>query len=331
MSTTAKKIRVGVLRGGPSGEYDVSLKTGKNIIDSLQTLDKYEVSDIFIDRSGNWHMKGVARPIERILPHVDVIVNALHGTYGEDGRVQSILESHNMPFTGSGSFGSAIGMNKPLAKKFFRGEGLLTPEHFVVKKENYVQSLLNRIKTRYPHLRLVKPASSGSSLGVSLVKHHDELELAILNAFEHSDDVLLEEFIKGREATCGVVEGRDGVYALHPVEIRDLSEAGANGKDIWSYESKYSDDLHELVCPGNFTAEEARQIQDAAVRAHKALGLRHYSRSDFIVTKYGPYILEVNTLPGMTSASLFPRSLSVAGVSLPEFLDHIVTLAIEQG
>ena len=114
----SRKLKVGVLRGGPSGEYEVSLKTGKNIIDTLRSRENYEVQDIFIDRNGNWHSAGIARPAERILPHIDVAVNALHGTYGEDGRVQQILESHNIPFTGSGSLGSAIGMNKPLAKNF---------------------------------------------------------------------------------------------------------------------------------------------------------------------------------------------------------------------
>lgn len=324
------------MRGGPSGEYEVSLKTGKNIIDSLRTRDNYEVKDIFIDRSGNWHMDGAARTHDRIFPHVDVIVNALHGTYGEDGRVQQLLESHQVPFTGSKSLGSALGMNKPLAKKFFKKFGLLTPEHYVIKKHDYSPEILRKIIIKYPHLRLVKPASSGSSLGVSVFNNLEELKTAVDNAFEHSDTVLVEEFIKGREATCGVVEGtaHGEVHALHPVEIRDLSrkpEVETGGKNpIWSYESKYSDDLHELICPGNFTPEEALAIQKSAIAAHNALGLRHYSRSDFILNKMGTYILEVNTLPGMTSASLFPKALSVAGISTPDFLDHIITLAIEK-
>lgn len=334
----SKKLKVGVLRGGPSGEYEVSLKTGKNILDALKSSDKYQVEDIFIDRSGVWHIGGLPRTIDRVLPHVDVVVNALHGTYGEDGQVQKILESHKVPFTGSGSLGSAIGMNKPQAKKFFRKHGLLTPEHITVEKHSFTPSLLRKIASKYPHLRLVKPASSGSSLGVSVANSEAELGHAINNAFAHSDSVLIEEFIKGREATCGVVEGtKNGeVYALHPVEIRDLSRERMEGtssdekgkkNSIWSYESKYSDDLHELICPGNFSKEESELIQQASVAAHKALGLSHYSRSDFILNRMGVYILETNTLPGLTSTSLFPRSLAVAGVSLSEFLDHIISLA----
>ena len=339
--TQSKKLRVGVLRGGPSGEYEISLKTGKNIIDALQGRSDYEIQDIFVDRGGVWHVGGISRPAERFLPYVDVIVNALHGAYGEDGRVQQLLESHNVPYTGSRPLGSALGMNKPLAKKFFRAHGFLTPEHTVIKKENYSPEMLRKINTDYPHLRLVKPASAGSSLGVRAVNSHEEFEEAVAQAFEHSDSVMVEEYLNGREATCGVVEGSSGqeVYALHPIEIRVLScdplpdaeNSGENKRNrIWSYESKYRDDLHELICPGNFTVDEIRLIQQAAIGAHRALGLRHYSRSDFILNRLGVHILEVNTLPGLTPMSLFPRALSVAGLSLGEFLDHIIALALKE-
>lgn len=298
MNSAAKKIRVGVLRGGPSDEYEQSLNTGKHIIDSLQaplTQDKYEVSDIFIDRSGNWHLKGLVRPVERVLPHVDIVVNGLHGAYGEDGRVQHLLELHRMPFTGTGSLGSAISMNISLAKKFFRDEGLLVTEHLVVKKENFLQSLLHRIKTRYPHLRLVRPATQ-MSLGMTVISHHDELESAIQRAFAFSDTVLLEEHVNGRHIMCGVVEGNDGVYALRPV--------------------------------GEFSAKEMEQLQDAAVRAHNVLGLRHYSSADFVMTKFGPYIIGVRTLPNLGATSPFSKALETAGIQSPEFLDHIITLGL---
>ena len=170
--TQSKKLRVGVLRGGPSGEYEISLKTGKNIISVLHERPNYEVQDIFIDRNGIWHTGGVSRSAGRILQHVDVIVNALHGSYGEDGRVQQLMESHGVPYTGSRSFGSALGMNKPLAKKFFKMHGLLTPEHTIVRKDNYSPESLRKIMTDYPHLRLVKPASSGSSLGVGVINNY---------------------------------------------------------------------------------------------------------------------------------------------------------------
>ncbi len=323
-----RKLKVGVMRGGPSDEYEVSLKTGKNVIDSLQESGTHDVQDIFIDRSGSWHIDGVIRPVERIFPHIDVAVNAMHGSYGEDGRVQQLLESHHVPFTGSGSLGSAISMNKALSKKFFKENGLLTPEHVLIKKSNFASELFHKIFNSYPHLKLVKPVSSGSSLGVTVFKTASEFEDAVNAAFNYSDSVLVEEYIKGREATCGVLEDSDGnIVALHPVEIRDLSKSN---KDIWGYNSKYSNDLHELICPGNFTEEETQRMMQSAVTAHKALGLRHYSRSDFIVTRRGIYILETNTLPGLTSTSLYPKALSVAGISIGEFLNHIIELALRR-
>lgn len=323
-----RKLKVGVMRGGPSDEYEVSLKTGKNVIDSLQEIDRHDVQDIFIDRSGLWHIDGVVRPVERIFPHVDVVVNAMHGSYGEDGRVQQLLESHRVPFTGSGSLGSALSMNKALSKKFFKDHGLLTPEHVVIKKNNFVSELFHKIFHKYPHLKLVKPVSSGSSLGVTVFKTASEFEDAVNQAFNYSDSVLVEELIKGREATCGVLEDSNGnIIALHPVEIRDLS---TGNKEIWGYDSKYSNDLHELICPGNFSEEDTRKIMQAAVTAHRALGLRHYSRSDFIVTRRGVYILETNTLPGLTSTSLYPKALNNAGISLGEFLDHTIELALRR-
>lgn len=342
MSVTgpSRKIRVGVLRGGPSGEYNVSLRTGKNIINALRDGKNYAVQDIFIDRDGVWHIDGVARAVERIFPHVDVVVNALHGAYGEDGRVQRLLESHHIPFTGSGSLGSALGMNKHLAKRRFKMRGLLTPEHFAIEKTDYSQEIVKKIIADYPHLKLVKPASSGSSLGVSIINDCNELEKAIVSAFEHSDTALVEEYIKGREATCGVIEsGRASeVYALQPIEIRHLSDqnsqnardnsSGGGASGVWTYASKYNDALHELICPAGFAPAEITLIQRTAVEAHKALGLRHYSRSDFIVNRFGVYILETNTLPGLTPTSLFPKALSVAGLSLADFLDHIIAIAM---
>lgn len=318
---------MGVLRGGPSDEYEVSLKTGHSILEALKDHAHYAVQDIFIDRQGNWHINGVVRPIERVLPHIDVAVNALHGRFGEDGRVQQLLDTHKVPYTGAGAFASALAMNKHLSKKFYRNHGLLVPEHVIIKKSEYKPELLLKIIKNYPHLRLVKPATSGSSLGVTVINTYDELEGAVQEAFKFSDMVMVEEFIKGREATCGVVEGENETYALHPIEIRDLSKKGKK-QDVWGYASKYSDDLHELICPGDFTEKQTRAIQKAAVDAHKALGLRHYSRSDFMINKNGVYILETNTLPGLTKASLFPRALAVAGITLTEFLDHLIKLAV---
>ena len=322
----SRKLKVGVMRGGPSGEYEVSLKTGNSVMSALR--DKHTVRDIFIDKAGAWHIDGVARTPDRIFPHVDVVFNALHGEYGEDGRVQQLMDAYGIPYTGSKTLGSAIGMNKILAKKYFIDHGLKTPRHLKVRSENNNKETIVKIKKEFPGISIVKPVSAGSSLGVSVVRDPEAFGEALEKAFAYSPSAMIEEYIQGREATCGVGEGsRAGdLYALHPVEIRNLSE----NKDLWDYESKYSDELHDLICPGNFTPEEAAAIQDFSIRAHNALDLRHYSRSDFIVADDGIYILEVNTLPGLTASSLFPRALAAANLSLAKFLDHVVQLAVNK-
>ncbi len=324
--TRTRKLTVGVMRGGPSSEYEVSLKTGSNIMKELR--DRHTVRDIFIDRTGRWHIDGVERSPDRILPHVDVVFNAMHGTFGEDGRVQAILDAHKTPYTGSNALASALGMNKWLSKKYFREHKLNTPRGTLLRQHSYDDRILDALLEDFKGMVVVKPVAAGSSIGVSLVRDHASFHDALHNAFAYSPEALAEEYILGKEATCGVVEGshRGEIYALPPVEIRNTSAH----KDIWGYDAKYSDDLHELVCPGDFSRDERWAIEDAAIRAHKALGLSHYSRSDFMVTPNGIYILETNTLPGFTSASLFPKALAVAGVHVHEFLDHVLELAMRK-
>jgi len=315
---------IGVMRGGPSSEYEVSLKTGSSVMNELR--DRYKVRDIFIDRNGVWHIDGVARNPERILPHVDVVFNALHGTYGEDGRVQQIIDAFDVPYTGSKSLPSAIGMNKWLSKKFFREHKINTPRAILIEnRQIYDERTLSSILDDFRGAVVVKPISAGSSVGVSVVREPSAFYPALKKALEHSHQALVEEYIFGREATVATLEGSEpGVlHALPPIAIKNKSAS----KDFWNYESKYSDDLHELVCPGDFYPEERFALEDAAIRAHKALGLRHYSRSDFIVTSQGIYLLEINSLPGLTPSSLVPVALRASDVTFGEFLDHVIDFA----
>lgn len=323
-------IRVGVLRGGPSHEYDVSIKSGGTVLKHL-SKDKYHAHDIFIDRDGVWHMSGLPVDPHDALSRLDVVVNALHGAYGEDGKVQHLLDRQGIPYTGSGALASAIGMNKALSKKEYEKRGLRTPRHVLVRREDVLtkgdfEEKLLHIFRSLPVPVVTKPVSSGSSVGVSVVKGFHEFEDAIIEAFKYGDTVLVEEFIPGVEATCGVIDGfrGDELYALPPIEIR------AKHGGIFDYDAKYKEGMSDEIVPGNFTHEQKEEIMRLAREAHRALGLRHYSRSDFIVTpRRGIYILETNTLPGMTDASLVPKALSAVGVGLPEFLDHIIGLALE--
>lgn len=318
------KIRVGVLRGGPSLEYDVSLKTGEAVLKNLP--EHYLGVDVFISRDGVWHYHGLPRKPLQILKHLDVVFNAMHGEYGEDGKVQQILDYHQTPYTGSQSFASALAMNKAMAKEVYRRQGIKTPVAMVVTASKYRAEDIHSIFRSFHLPAIVKPIASGSSFGVEKVENFHELGETLPRILAEFNSVLIEEFISGREATCGVVENFRGqkLYSLLPVEI--IKPAS---KDFFDYEAKYGGGSQE-ICPGNFSVAEKMEIQKLAKEAHQALGLRHYSRSDFIVhPKRGIYTLETNTLPGLTSESLFPKSLEAVGSDLPNFLDHLVQLAIQ--
>ncbi|MEK9131907.1 MAG: D-alanine--D-alanine ligase [Patescibacteria group bacterium] len=321
-----RKTRVAVLSGGPSSEYDVSLKTGRTVLDSLP--EEYIGHDIFIDKAGNWHFEGIRREPKDILKKVDVVFNALHGEFGEDGKLQKLLDSFGVPYTGSGALGSAIGMNKVLTKRLCKTHGIKTAHHTVLKQHELTHAKVVELFKTFPMPAIVKPVASGSSVGVSVARTLPELSRALVHAFEYGPEAIIEEYIVGKEATCGVIEHFRGhpLYALMPVEIILPRKDGA----VFDYTAKYTGGAKEL-CPGSFTPAEKKQIQDAAIAVHKVLGLKHYSRSDFIVhPKRGVYLLEVNTLPGMTRESLFPLALSAVGSSISEFVGHTLKLALKR-
>jgi len=319
------RIKVAVLRGGPGDEHEISLKSGKNVIDNLS--DKYVPVDIFVAKNKDWYLDGVKITPAKLFQNVDVVFNAMHGEYGEDGKVQQIFNHFGVKYTGSQVLASALGMNKVLSKEIFTKNGLKTPIYKVVRKGDNLTNIDHTIFKTFPIPAIVKPGGSGSSLGVSLVKVLKDILPALEKALKYSDVVIVEEFIQGKEATCGVIENfRDEpIYPLLPVEIIKPREF-----EFFGYEAKYSGKASE-ICPGNFSEQEKMIIQNMAVEAHRVLGLRHYSRSDFIVSpKRGVYLLEVNTLPGLTKESLLPKSLEAIGCSLPSFLDHIIALASGQ-
>ncbi len=323
------RARVGVLRGGMSHEYEVSLATGGSVLKHLPAV--YRGHDILIDRQGVWYWNGLPTPPVQIARQVDVFFNALHGEYGEDGRVQQLLDNLAVAYTGSRTAPSALGMNKAMAKDIFRRAGLRVPPGMVVRKENNGQEREEavRIVAREVFQTIsppwvVKPNDRGSSVGLFFARSVGELAQAIMMAWEISPAILVEHYLRGREATCGVVDEFRGAenYALPPIEIRHPA-----GKPVWDYQDKYSGETEE-ICPGNFKAEEKREIENLAVAAHRALGLRHYSRSDFILTPHGIYLLETNSLPGLTDESLLPKALKVVGCPYPNFLDHVIGLAM---
>lgn len=322
-------LRVGVLRGGPSNEYEISLNSGAAVLSALKNnfFDRYDAKDIFIDREGVWHVGGVATAPADALRHFDLAFNALHGTFGEDGKIQHFFETHQMPFTGSGSLGSAIGMNKAMAKKLLKQEGINVPYDREIPSDAIRRDVIAVSRDLFNSFLMpavVKPAASGSSVGVHVVRYYDDLPEALTDAAQHGDTVLIEEFIPGIEATCGVVEGFRGqeLYALPPIEIRS-----ANG--FFDYAAKYAGQSQEIV-PATFRDGVKKGIESLAQKIHRVLGLRHYSRSDFIIhPRRGIYVLEVNTLPGLTHESLMPKALRAVGSDTHEFVDHLIQLALQ--
>jgi len=320
------KIRVGVLRGGPSSKYEESIDTGSNILRNLSN-DIYIPSDIFISRSGVWHTRGFEVSPYKALKNVDVVFNALHGEYGEDGKVQKELDAFQVPYTGSRAMSSAIAMNKAQAKKIVAGAGIKTPLHVVVEQTSDVEDVATKIFRTFPQPVIIKPLNGGSSVGVLFAGSYRELVDSLNFAFRRYPVVLIEEFIKGKEVTSGVVDNFRGEdkYTLLPIEI-NLS----NGRIFFDYESKCLLDSNHvgINCPGCLSVEEKSKIKEVTQKVHEVLGLRHYSRSDFIVTPQGVYFLEANTLPSLSEKSLVSYALEEAGCSFKEFVDHIIGLAV---
>ncbi len=317
-----QRTKVAVLRGGPSEEYEVSLKTGESVMRAINK-DQYDVLDIVITKKGDWLLRGAVRDPRDIFHQTDIVFVALHGAYGEDGSVQRLMDSTGVRYTGSRSYPSAIAMNKAITKDHLRAKDIKMARHMVVGKSALANiagaaaSIVALFGPRY----IIKPIASGSSVGVMFAESPLMLERALQTSLQVYDQVIVEEYIAGKEATCGVVENfRDKKhYALPPIEIVRPSA-------VFDYVSKYSGETEE-ICPGRFTYEEKQEIERLALLVHQELGLSHYSRSDFIVSPEGIYFLEVNTLPGLTSTSLLPKALDAVGCNYEQFIEHLLTLA----
>ena len=303
----SSKLRVAVLRGGPSNEYDVSLKSGENILSALREMDAYEPVDIFISKSGEWHREGLVHEPHHALRHVDVVWNALHGSYGEGGQVQRVLDGLQIPFTGSGAVASALSMNKDMAKRLYQEHSLPTPAFELVAEESFDDDQLINIFRTYLHPVVVKPANATGSLGIRLAHTFHELKEAIKETFEYSPRVIVEERVLGDDVSCVVVEEANGerIYSFEPIRIETKKRVK------------------------RLTEEENKSVEEMARRAHEALGLRHYSTSDFIITpKRKIYILETNSQPTLGRNSLLHQALASNNWRHNDFVDHVLKLTI---
>ncbi len=362
------KIRVGILLGGASEEREISLASGLMIAEHLPK-DRYEpvlldplslmaahpalspalrakalalkesrprqplASPNELSPSMRDHVERAevqAQPTSTALARggaggIDVAFLALHGKYGEDGTIQGFLELAGIPYTGSGVLASALAMDKVMAKKVLAAEGIPVPRGLAVSRAllSHRPRVLADANALLP--AVVKPSKQGSSVGMSLVDEPAAMEAAILMALEHDDEVLVEERIVGTEVTVGVVglSGGGGLEALPVVEI-------VPKRAFFDYQAKYDPDQCDEICPARISAEATRSVQDLALRSHKSLGCRGYSRADIILGPKGPVVLEVNTLPGMTINSLLPKAAAAAGIPFSELLHRIVSLALEK-
>lgn len=302
------RIKVAILRGGPSSAYDESLKTGAYVHTLLRELpEAYDPFDVFISKEGDWHVGGLVEEPHKILSRANVAWNALHGEYGESGDVQRLLESLHVPFVGSGLAASVLAHNKDLAKNIYRQHGIPTPASAALSERRVSEDELVKIFRTFLHPVVVKPASGVRGLDVKLAHTFHELKEAVMKAFQRSPKIIVEEFVSGTVASAHIIEEAKGerLYALVPAHL----------------ETHY-----RRVRP---RPEENRKMEEYAKQAHEALGLRHFSASDFIVTPRGKiYMLETNSQPLFYEDSLLHRSLASSGFKPRDFVDHSLKLAL---
>ncbi len=350
-----KKIRVGILFGGKSAEHEVSLQSAKNVVDAIDK-DKYEVSLIGIDKTGRWLLPDQAKFLLNagdpkliklnqenkqgviIAPQsggqltglsdkdprstIDVIFPILHGPFGEDGTVQGLLKLAGVPFVGAGVLASAVGMDKDIAKRLLRDAGISIGKYLTIKESDTIDFETAAADLGSPFF--VKPANLGSSVGISKVKSEAEFEKAVSEAFQYDTKVLIEEFIAGRELECSALGNQDPVAS-------GVGEVISN-HDFYSYEAKYIDEHGAgLEIPANISTETSEQVRDLAIKTFKALSCEGLARVDLFLKSDGSLVVnEINTMPGFTNISMYPRLWEASGISYSELIDRLIALALER-
>lgn len=312
-SQVTKFGRVGVLMGGPSSEREISLKSGRAVLEALRGLG-LDVVDI--DINGRDPEENIALIKSK---NISCAFIALHGYFGEDGQIQELLERMKIPYTGSDIFSSRLAMDKTLSQTVFASNGLNVPKYKVVDKV-YNTSIDNTIFDELGLPMVIKPASNGSSIGLSIIEKKDDLIRAIDLAFSYGEMVIIEEYIKGRELTVGILDNR-------PLPVIEIIPK----KSFFDYEAKYKAGLSEYIVPADLALDVAKNVQEQAILAHRLLGCYGCSRVDIILDKNNiPFILEVNTIPGMTGTSLLPKAAKTAGMDFAQLCLRLIELAYEK-
>jgi D-alanine-D-alanine ligase len=307
------KLRLALIAGGKSSEREVSLKSGNQVYQALNQ-DKYDIRryDPLTDLGS----------LVREAGELDVALIIMHGRGGEDGSMQGLLDLLEIPYQGSGVLASALAMNKELSKIIYQQAGLRVPRTLIFDRPGAPTP--REIETALGLPVVIKPVNEGSSIGVTKAGNPETLQTGLAAAFALDKRVLVEEFIQGTEVTGGVL-GNARLQALPLVEI-----IPASAYAFFDYEAKYQPGASEEICPARLDAELTQRAQECALTAHKALGCRGYSRTDMMVKNGKIYVLETNTIPGMTATSLFPQGAKAAGLDFPALLDTLINLALER-
>jgi D-alanine-D-alanine ligase len=353
MDNPGKRIRVGVLFGGRSGEHEVSLVSAASVIRALDP-EKYEAVPIGISKDGRW-LVGVgaqklladilktgkrvmlsADPsVAALVPldektggalRVDVVFPVLHGTYGEDGTIQGLLDLAGLPYVGAGVLGSAVGMDKDVAKRLFREAGLPTADFVAIPRATWEKSrgeVIKQISKGFKYPVFIKPACLGSSVGMTKVHSREELPKGMDLAAEFGQKILVERGLNAREIEVAIL-GNSSPKASIPGEI-------VPHREFYDYTAKYLEDGTELLIPAKLTAAQVKKFQEYAVRAFLALGCEGMARVDFFLEKRTNriYINEINTIPGFTSISMYPKLWEASGIPYRELIDRLIQLAFE--
>ena len=314
------KTRVAVIYGGRSGEHEVSLRSAKSIIDAMDP-EKYKVLHYLISKEGKWSPRPIV-PEPRGNPEIDVVFPVLHGTFGEDGTMQGLLELAELPYVGAGVLASSASMDKEVMKRLAKERGLPVVDYLVMSSKDV--SNLEGICSRFEFPVFVKPANLGSSVGISKARNCEELKPALELAASYDRKVIVERGIIGREFECSVL-GNDDPVAAVPCEILP-------SKDFYDYDDKYLLEKAETVIPANLSPEQTAELQKLAVECYRAVECEGMARVDFLLENATDklYINEINTIPGFTSISMYPKMWEYSGLAMPQLIDQLIELALER-
>jgi D-alanine-D-alanine ligase len=313
------KLRVAVVYGGRSGEHEVSVRSAKAIMGAMDA-SKYEISEYFIDKDGKWNPKAI-QPEPGAQPEIDVVFPVLHGTFGEDGTVQGLLELADLPYVGAGVLGSAVSMDKEMMKRVCRERMLPIVDYAVVWRE---KQDVGEACERLPFPMFVKPANLGSSVGISKAHDRQELEAAVALAAQYDRKVIVERAIIGRELECSVL-GNEAPVASLPCEILP-------SREFYDYDDKYMLDLALTKVPAELAPEKTAELRRLAVECYRAVECEGMGRVDFLLEAATDklYINEINTIPGFTSISMFPRMWEHSGIGFAALIDQLIELALNR-